>query len=87
MGWADASTLVVLGAKDRSSPVVVSTVSDDAAEIETEPQTNDWDAVRLAVAPQGGTAVVVTQDGRALRDDGNQWTLLLDRVTAVAYPG
>jgi len=87
VAWADAGTLVVLGSKDRRSPAAVSTVSADGAEIETEPQTNDWRPVSLAVAPQGGTAVVVAGDGAVLRDDGNQWAQLLRGVTAAAYPG
>jgi hypothetical protein len=85
--WRDASTLVVLGAANRQSPYVTSTVSDDAAELETEPQTNDWDARALAVLLRTGAAVVVTGDRRIFRDDGVQWTELLDGVTAVAYPG
>ena len=71
--WADASTLMVLGAENRRSPYVVSTVSDDAAQIETEPQTNDWDAVALAVLLRTGTAVVLAEDGRTVRDDGTRW--------------
>jgi hypothetical protein len=85
--WKDASTLMVLGAANRQSSYVTSTVSDDAAELETEPQTNDWDARTLAVLLRTGAAVVVTGDRRIFRDDGAQWTELLDGVTAVAYPG
>jgi hypothetical protein len=85
--WKDASTLMVLGAANRQSSYVTSTVSDDAAELETEPQTNDWDARTLAVLLRTGAAVVVTGDRRIFRDDGAQWTQLLDGVTAVAYPG
>jgi hypothetical protein len=85
--WSDASTLMVLGAANQQSPYVTSRVSDDAAELETEPQTNDWDARTLAVLLRTGAAVVVTGDRRIFRDDGVQWTELLDGVTAVAYPG
>jgi hypothetical protein len=85
--WSDASTLMVLGAANRRSPYVTSTVSDDAAELETEPQTNDWDARSLAVLLRTGAAVVVAGDRRIFRDDGIQWTELMDDVSAVAYPG
>jgi Lipoprotein LpqB beta-propeller domain/Sporulation and spore germination len=85
--WSDASTLMVLGAANQQSPYVTSRVSDDAAELETEPQTNDWDARTLAVLLRTGAAVVVSGDRRIFRDDGVQWTELLDGVTAVAYPG
>jgi hypothetical protein len=87
VSWRDASTLLVLGAANRQSPYVLSTVSDDAAELETDPQTNDWDAQSLAVLLRTGSAVVVTADGRVFRDDDVQWTELLDGVSAVAYPG
>jgi hypothetical protein len=85
--WSDASTLTVLGAANRRSPYVTSTVSDDAAELETDPQTNDWDARALAVLLRTGAAVVVAGDRRIFRDDGIQWTELMDDVSAVAYPG
>jgi len=87
VAWSDAGTLVVLGAQDRRSPYLPSTVSDDAAEIETETQGNDWDAQEIAVLLRTGTAVVVARDKRAFRDDGTQWREFLDGVTAVAYPG
>lgn len=87
VAWSDASTLQVLGAADASSAYVSSTVSDDAAEIETEPQGNDWNAREITVLLPTGTAVVVGEKGRAFRDDGTQWREILDGVTAVAFPG
>jgi hypothetical protein len=87
VAWSDADTLVVLGAVSGTSPYVPSTVTDDAAEIETEPRGTDWDARSVSVLLRTGSAVVVTGDGRAFRDDGTQWREVLDRVTAVAFPG
>lgn len=87
VAWSDAGTLVVLGSAGAGSPFVPSTVTDDAAEIETEPRGTDWDARSLSVLLRTGTAVVVTKDRRAFRDDGTQWREVLDGVTAVAFPG
>lgn len=87
VAWSDASTLLVLGAANPQSPYITSTVSDDAAEIETPPQSNDWDAQSLAVQLRTGTAVVVARDGRVFRNDAGRWRQLLDGVSAVAYPG
>ena len=87
VAWSDAATMVVLGAQGRRDPYLPSSVSDDAAEVETETQTNDWDAREIAVLLRTGTAVVVSSDERAFRDDGAQWRQFLDGVTAVAYPG
>ena len=87
VAWSDASTLQVLGAAGDGSPYVPSTVSDDAAEIETEPQGNDWNAREITVLLPTGTAVVVGEKGRAFRDDGTQWREILDDVTAAAFPG
>ena len=87
VAWSDASTLRVLGAAGDGSAYVPSTVSDDAAEIETEPQGNDWNAREITVLLPTGTAVVVGEKGRAFRDDGTQWRQILDGVTAAAFPG
>lgn len=87
VAWSDASTLVVLGSAGRRGPYLPSTVSDDAAEVETETQVNDWDAREITVLLRTGTAVVVSSDARAFRDDGAQWRQFLSGVTAVAYPG
>lgn len=89
LAWTSASRLMVLGAATAGGPYVPTTMSIDASEVETEPQTNDWNAVQLAVLLRSQTAVpiVLARDGRTFRDDGTQWQLLLSGVAAIAYPG
>jgi hypothetical protein len=89
LAWTNATQLMVLGADTAGGPFVPSTVSIDGSEIDTEPQTNDWDAVELTVLLRTQTAIpiVLARDGRCFRDDGTQWQLLLSEVAAIAYPG
>ena len=89
LAWTNGTELVVLGADTAGGPFVPSTVSIDGSEIESEPQSNDWDAVELTVLLRTQTAIprVLARDGRCFRDDGTQWQLLLSDVGAIAYPG
>lgn len=89
LAWTNAAELVVLAADSAGGPYVPTTVSIDASEIETEPQSNDWDAVQLTVLLRTQTAIpiVLARDGRTFRDDGTRWQLLLGDVAAIAYPG
>ena len=89
LAWTNGTELVVLGADTAGGPFVPSTLSIDGSEIESEPQSNDWDAVELTVLLRTQTAItlVLARDGRCFRDDGAQWQQLLSDVSAIAYPG
>ena len=87
VAWLDATNLMVLAAATPSSPFAPVTVSDDASRIETDPESNDWDAAELTVLLRTQTAIVVTRDGVAYRDDGSQWREYLTGVSTIAYPG
>ncbi|CAA9285829.1 MAG: Sporulation and spore germination protein [uncultured Friedmanniella sp.] len=87
--WTSATELLVLAADTARGPFAPATVSIDASSVETQPPTDDWDAVQLTalLRPQTSIPIVLSRDGRAFRDDGTQWQLLMGDVGAIAYPG
>ena len=55
--------------------------------ITAEGETNNWDAVGLAVPLRTQNGIIIGRDGHTWRDAGTQCVSFLDRVRALAYPG
>lgn len=87
VAWSDPTTLLVLATTGTDTPYMVTQISQDASSIQSAPPAGDWEPVELTVLLRTETAVVRTRDGRAFRDEGQQWRELLTGVSAVAYPG
>lgn len=87
VAWADATNLLVLAGSGEDTPYALTRIRMDASAARSESAAADWDPVEVTVLLRTETAVVRTRDGQVYRDEGQQWSPLLSRVTAVAYPG
>lgn len=87
VAWSDPTTLLVLASTGTDTPYVVTEISQDASSIQSDPPAGEWEPVEVTALLRTGAAVVRTRDGRAFRDEGQQWRELLTGVSAVAYPG
>ena len=90
VAWLDATELMVLGVADGATAYAPFRVAEDASQITPEGESDNWNAVELAVLPRTQTAIVVGRSGQAgktWKDDGNQWLPFVDNVSTIAYPG
>jgi hypothetical protein len=88
VAWLDANELLVLGAADADSAFSPFRVVEDASRITAEGDSQNWDAIQLAVLPRTQTAVVLGRGGHTWKDDGSQWLPFpLEGISAIAYPG
>src|SRR4249919_1179155 len=87
VAWLDATELLVLGSADATTANAPFRVVEDASQITPKGESENWNAVELAVLPRTQAAIVVGQDGRTWKDDGNQWQPFVDKISTVAYPG
>ncbi|HKN43154.1 MAG TPA: LpqB family beta-propeller domain-containing protein [Propionibacteriaceae bacterium] len=87
VAWLDATELLVLGSADATTANAPFRVVEDASQITPKGESENWNAVELAVLPRTQAAIVVGQDGRTWKDDGNQWQPFIDKISTVAYPG
>jgi Lipoprotein LpqB beta-propeller domain/Sporulation and spore germination len=87
VAWLDATELLVLGSADTTTAYAPFRVVEDASQITPKGESENWDAVQLAVLPRTQAAIVVGHDGRTWKDDGNQWQPFIDKISTVAYPG
>jgi hypothetical protein len=90
VAWLDATELMVLGIADGATAYAPFRVAEDASQITPEGESDNWNALELAVLPRTQTAIVVGRAGKAgktWRDDGNQWLPFVDNVSTIAYPG
>ncbi len=85
--WSDSTDMIVLGGPSVSVPLTPYRVTQDAFKITAEGETNNWDAVGLAVSLRTQNGIIIGRDGHTWRDAGTQWVSFLDRVRALAYPG
>jgi hypothetical protein len=88
IAWLDGTELLVLGAVVATAYAPYRVVV-DASRITPEGESQDWDAVELAVLPRTQTAIIVGRTGHTWKDDGSEWLPFLDKVTVstIAYPG
>jgi hypothetical protein len=87
VAWLDATELLVLGSADATTAYAPFRVVEDASQITPKGESESWNAVELAVLPRTQAAIVVGQDGRTWKDDGNQWQPFIDKIRTIAYPG
>jgi hypothetical protein len=90
VAWLDATELMVLGVAEGATAYAPFRVAEDASQITPEGESDNWNAVELAVLPRTQTAIVVGRVGAAgktWKDDGNQWLPFVDNVSTIAYPG
>jgi Lipoprotein LpqB beta-propeller domain len=87
VAWLDATELLVLGSADATTAYAPFGVVEDASQITPKGESENWNAIELAVLPRTQAAIVVGHDGRTWKDDGNQWQPFIDKISTVAYPG
>jgi Lipoprotein LpqB beta-propeller domain/Sporulation and spore germination len=90
VAWLDATELLVLGAADPNTALAPFRVVEDASRIAPEGESEDWNAVELAVLPRSQTAIIVGSAdgvGKTWKDNGNRWVPFVDDVSTIAYPG
>jgi hypothetical protein len=87
VAWLDATEMLVLGSADATTAYAPFRVVEDASQITPKGESESWNAVELAVLPRTQAAIVVGQDGRTWKDDGNQWQPFIDKIRTIAYPG
>ncbi len=80
VAWLDATELLVLGAADATTAYAPFRVVEDASQITPEGESENWDAVELAVLPRTQTAIIVGRDGQTWKDDGSQWLPFIDKI-------
>jgi hypothetical protein len=87
VAWIDSTDLLVLGSTFASTVRQPCRVSQDGSTIVTEGASTDWDAKELAVQVPKQTVIAVDRNGQTYRDDGNEWTPFLGKVSTIAYAG
>ena len=87
VAWLDATEMLVLGSADATTAYAPFRVVEDASQITPKGESENWNAIELAVLPRTQAAIVVGQDGRTWKDDGNQWQPFIDKIRTIAYPG
>jgi hypothetical protein len=87
VAWLDATEMLVLGSADATTAYAPFRVVEDASQITPKGESENWNAVELAVLPRTQAAIVVGHDGRTWKDDGNQWQPFIDKIHTIAYPG
>jgi lipoprotein LpqB-like beta-propeller protein/sporulation and spore germination protein len=86
VAWFDSTELLVLSKKAGTSTLF--RVAQDASLVTQKGETQNVDAVEIAVSPQTQSVIIRGRAGRTWKDDGNQWQPFLDHpVTGIAYPG
>lgn len=89
VGWADATTLMVLATEQGKSVAQPYVVNQDGTELR-QIGPGDWTPKALATLPQTASskAVVVSTKGSLWRyQEDYRWPFLLDEVQAASYPG
>lgn len=89
VGWADATTLMVLATEPGQSKAVPYVVNQDGTNLR-QIGPGDWTPRALATFPQsaGAKAVVVSTKGSMWRyQDDYRWPFLVDEVLAASYVG
>lgn len=89
VGWADATTLMVLAAEDAKKPVKPYKLDVNAADIAELGQSDNWQAETLATSPRPRAvrAVIVGRTGSWRYEDEYRWPVLAQGLAAAAFPG
>jgi len=88
VAWIDPNDLLVLGAPNNDAAIAPFRVTEDASQITSEGESDNWDAVEVTVLLRTQTAIIRGgRAGRTWRYDGTNWVAYVDKITALAYPG
>ena len=76
------------GAPDGDAATAPFRVAEDASQISTAGESDNWDALEVTVLLRTQTAIIRGgRGGRTWKYDGSSWVAYLDKITALAYPG
>jgi len=88
VAWIDPNDLLVLGAPNHDAAIAPFRVTEDASQITSAGESDNWDAVEVTVLLRTQTAIIRGgRAGRTWRYDGSNWVAYVDKITALAYPG